>query len=165
MKHINTKTPKSKRSKRFEQVDYPTKLTGKVIGKQSTRVYGPTIYFILFLKNKYLHITFIYHRFQENMNSSLTHFMVPDISNVKNDEKRIKLQINITHDHRYKTLIKMYQLHLQFLKKNAVPRPMSFPRIEVWFNSLINIVNKIKLKSKIIESYRVKAKVKSLSRV
>lgn len=78
------------------------------------------------------------------MNSSLTHFMMPDISNVKNDEKRIKLQLNITHDHRHKALIKMSQLHLQFLKINAVPRPMRFPRIEVWFNSLINIVNKIK---------------------
>ena len=46
MKHINTKTPKSKRSKKFDKVDYPTKLTGKVIGKQSARVYGPP--FLLF---------------------------------------------------------------------------------------------------------------------
>lgn len=51
MKHINSKTPKSKRSKRFEQTDYATKVTGKVIGKKSNRTYGPTAEFYLILFN------------------------------------------------------------------------------------------------------------------
>lgn len=71
MKHINTKTPKSKRSKRFEQVDHPTKLTGKVIGKQSTRVYGPTIYFIFKeqIFAHYFHISQVLGKYEQFLDS------------------------------------------------------------------------------------------------